>query len=401
MVAQGGMGTVYAVHDHVAGEPRALKLLLPELVADEQSRRRFTQEARVASSIESPHVPQVYRGGIDPNSVTPYILMELLCGEDLQARVQRDGALSVDEGLTVLEQVTHALAAAHRAGIVHRDLKPQNVYLHRDPLDGERSVKLLDFGVAKLIDAHRTSATGTGAVGSPMWMAPEQTSSGGRISPATDVWALGLLTFYMLTGEMFWKAASEPTGVTGLLREIHLDPIPLASARAREVAPEVTLPEGFDGWFEIAVARDHGDRFVDAEPAMAALGPLLRRASLGHATTLAFRNPTRETTTPEAVVDVPLDEATTTSFEAVPRERAVPETRSPEDPNGPAPVAPRDEPEPSAVASSRPTPSRPALEAPTRGLSPLGWAVLLGFAGLGAAFVSAMFVWVVIELGSP
>jgi len=406
MVAEGGMGTVYAVHDHAAGEARALKLLLPELVADEKSRRRFTQEAHVASSIESPHVPQVFRGGIDPVSVTPYIVMELLSGEELRSRVQREGALPPGEALWILEQLTHALAAAHRAGIVHRDLKPENVYLHRDA-DGERSVKLLDFGVAKLIEGHRTSATGTGAVGSPMWMAPEQTSTGGRIAPATDVWALALLTFYILTGKLFWKAAAGHSGVTGLLREIHLDPVPSASVRARALDPNLTLPPGFDGWFEVALARDNSERFVDAGAAMAALEPILRRVSVAHATTLGFKSPLRSSPS-GPIADGGIEEATTTSFEAPgPRKSSVvPDTRSPDGPEGLPRVAIRDEPESRSIPVTDAAPlasSRPRLAAapPRRELSAAVWVILLILAGLSVSCVSAMLVWVVLEVGSP
>ncbi|MCB9597824.1 MAG: protein kinase [Sandaracinaceae bacterium] len=413
LVAEGGMGTVYAVHDRVAGETRALKLLLPELIADEKSRRRFTQEAQVASAIESPHVPQVYRGGIDPVTSTPFIVMELLEGEDLRARVGRDGAIPVAEALVLFEQLTHGLDAAHRAGIVHRDLKPGNVYLQRDP-DGEVMVKLLDFGVAKLLDAHRTSATGTGAVGSPMWMAPEQTSAGGRIAPATDVWALGLLTFYVLTGKMFWASATGHQGVTGLLREIHLDPIPPPSERARELGVRVPLPEGYDAWFERAVCREQKLRYRDAGIAMQALRPVLRasdaRSELAYATTLAFEPP-------KPPRPVSFDSAKTTPFEA-PREASgpssIPTTLSPEDP-APLPavddagarrVEVRPAPPSPEVPVARPVPaftapSRPEVPASRSGMSPVVWVVLLLFAGLAVSFLAAMVVWVVLTLSTP
>src|SRR5690606_16128146 len=134
----------------------------------------------------------------------PYIAMELLEGKDLRQHVDKNGLLTIGEAAPVLEQVGHALAAAHRMGLVHRDLKAENVFLHQS--QGQTQVKLLDFGVVKVLDAHRTSGTGTGAVGSPLWMAPEQTSAGGRIAPATDVWAYALLAYYLLTGKYYWKA---------------------------------------------------------------------------------------------------------------------------------------------------------------------------------------------------
>ncbi len=427
VVAEGGMGTVYAVHDHAAGEVRAIKLLLPELIADERSRRRFTQEAQVAAAIESPHVPQVYRGGIDPVTATPYILMELLDGEDLRERIGRQGALPVLEALPIFDQLGHALEAAHRAGIVHRDLKPRNVFLQMDS-EGGVFVKLLDFGVAKLLDAHRTSATGTGAVGSPMWMAPEQTSAGGRIAPATDVWAFGLLVFYVLTGKVFWETASGHQGVTGLLREIHVDPIPVASGRARQLGATVTLPDGFDAWFERAVCRDPRVRYRDAGVALLALRPVLRTSAahsqLAYASTLAFAAPKVEIATGKPP-DIPLtfDSAATLPFSGVrtPEERTspVPEARPPADSNDPTPVhAPPPRPsDPSVPATwtaedSRPysIASRPEFTRPARtstepaepeGRGPWMWAGVLLFATIAVCLVASLAVWVVLNVGTP
>ena len=424
-IAEGGMGTVYAVYDHAAGERRALKVLLPELITNERTRRRFTQEARVSSQIESPYVPQVFRGGIDPVTMTPYILMQLLDGEDLHHRIKRAGALPPEDVFWVIEQLTHALAAAHRAGIVHRDLKPENVFLHRDE-DGEKSVKLLDFGIAKLIDADRTSATGTGAIGSPMWMAPEQTSAGGRISPSTDVWALGLLAFYILTGKMFWKAAHDDSGVTGLLREMHLDPIPPASERALAVAPGVELPEGFDAWFQVAVARDHEQRFRDAGAAMHALRASLestrRNSSLAYANTLAFDAP--DVGMASGPPDGAFAPASTAALGTLAEPQVIPTTlppnnnltniqRPPEGRSSSAPAtagsavkipetfapdaeSPYRPPVPVGV-SSRP----PTLTPAPRRLSGTVWVVLLLLAGTAVAFLTGAIVWVVLTLSTP
>ena len=223
VVAEGGMGTIYEARDRTDGQVCALKVLHIQLVADEQSRRRFQQESQVSAKIASRYVPRVFRAGVDPHSGTPFISMELLLGRDLRRFVTERGPVPIEEARRIFEQVTHALAAAHRIGLVHRDLKPENIFLRET--GGPTEVKLLDFGVAKLLDLHQTSGAGTGAVGSPLWMAPEQTSAGGRIAPATDNWALGLVSFYVLTGALYWKAAQGDSGVAGLLREIHLDPI--------------------------------------------------------------------------------------------------------------------------------------------------------------------------------
>ncbi len=274
-LAEGGMGTVYAVTDRADGSSRALKVLLPELVVEERSRIRFNQEARVGAQIDSPYVPRVFGSGIDERGI-PWIAMELLEGRDLRQHIRERGALGLEEARPILDQVGSALAAAHRRGLVHRDLKPENVFLHDQ--GGTTVVKLLDFGVAKVIDLHRTSATGTGAIGSPMWMAPEQTSAGGRIAPSTDVWAYALLTFFVLTGRFYWKAAQDDSGVGGLLRELHLDPVDPPSTRAALLAPHVRLPAGLDAWFLRAMQRPSTERFRDAGEALEALRPLLRPA---------------------------------------------------------------------------------------------------------------------------
>jgi len=294
-VAGGGMGTIYEARDRTADRAvRALKILHPQLVADESSRRRFLQESRVASRVPSAHVPRVFRSGIDPVSGTPFISMELLVGRDLRQHIEERGAVGTEEALRIFGQVSEALVAAHRIGLVHRDLKPENIFL----CDGEGPplVKLLDFGVSKLIDVHRTSGRGTGAVGSPMWMAPEQTSAGGRIAPATDVWALGLTTFYALCGTIYWRAARGESGVAGLLREIHLDPIQRPSERARELGLSVALPAGYDDWFLRAMRRDGTERYADAGLAMDALRIGLDPSGADHsaaafASTLAFESP--------------------------------------------------------------------------------------------------------------
>lgn len=269
-LAEGGMGTVYAAIDRASGQPCALKVLLPELVADETTRRRFAQEARIGIAIDSPHVPRVWRAGIDDATGMPWIAMDLLRGHDLYAHVKQRGPLPAGEAAAILGPLGDALAAAHARGLIHRDLKPQNVFLE----DGAR-VKLLDFGVAKLIDLRRASGTGTAAIGSPLWMAPEQTSAGGRISAATDVFAYGMLAFYVLTGRIYWRCAHDGRGVIGLMTELFVDdPVP-AAVRAREIAPGVQLPPAFDAWFARATSREPAQRFRDAGEAAQALGPVL------------------------------------------------------------------------------------------------------------------------------
>jgi serine/threonine protein kinase/predicted DsbA family dithiol-disulfide isomerase len=263
-LAQGGMGAVYVVHQLSTGRDRALKLMHPNLLRDEGMRRRFEQEAKVGSRIKSEHVVQVLAAGIDESSRMPWLVMELLEGEDLAACVARRGPLPLGEVVEILGQIGHALANAHAVGVVHRDLKPENVFLSRTHREGAPvTVKVLDMGIAKIVaDAHPSD---TAAVGTPLWMAPEQT--GGTVGPPTDVWAMGLLAFFMLTGRSYWLGGGSDLGEASLmkvLREVVIDPLETASARASRFGCAGTLPAGFDAWFGRCVARETSARFRDA-----------------------------------------------------------------------------------------------------------------------------------------
>jgi protein-disulfide isomerase/serine/threonine protein kinase len=278
-LAEGGMGAIYVAEQLSTGNERALKLMLPQLVADEKLRQRFEQEARVGARIESDHVVQVVAAGIDAASGTPWLAMELLKGETLAERVARDGPRPHTEVREMFAQLCHALAAAHDVGVVHRDLKPENVFLAAPRHAGVPfTLKVLDFGIAKLVA--EASTKHTAAMGSPLWMAPEQTESGRDVSAATDIWALGLVAFYVLTGRVFWRGAqSESTSVVALIREIAIEPMPSASARATEYGAAQLLPHGFDAWFARAAAREPLARFATVREARAALDEVLEGRS--------------------------------------------------------------------------------------------------------------------------
>jgi len=271
----GGMGAVYVAEQQSTGRKRALKLMHPSLVSDTKLRERFEQEARVGAKIPSDHVVQVIAAGVDEASGAPFIAMELLEGEDLAATLARQGTLTPEEVGAILEPVCHALGAAHEAAIVHRDLKPENIFLSRAQGAGRSyDVKLLDFGIAKLTAEARTMATS--AVGTPLWMAPEQTDPRAKIMPSADVWSLGLLAFAMLTGRSYWRVASEEgVGVQALLREVLFEPLAPASVRAVELGVKVPLPAELDGWFSRCVDRNPAARFPTAKEAWMALVPVL------------------------------------------------------------------------------------------------------------------------------
>lgn len=199
-LGKGGMGMVYeAVHSTIERRV-AIKLLNPEYARDPDATSRFFNEARAVNLIDHPSIVQISDYGQLPDG-TAFIVMELLKGESLATHLRRVGKLSVAAALQIIWQVAAALTVTHEKRIVHRDLKPDNIMLIPDPLvGGGVRAKLLDFGIAKLAQANRTT-TGTDAVmGTPQYMSPEQCKGAGEVDERTDVYSLGLVLFEMLTG---------------------------------------------------------------------------------------------------------------------------------------------------------------------------------------------------------
>jgi serine/threonine protein kinase len=277
-LAQGGMGTVYIALQHSTGKHRALKVMHAQYEEDEQARKRFILEARVGASIDSDHIVEMVGAGVDPETGTPWIAMELLKGDDLKAVINTRTRLPPEEVIEVFRQVCHALGKAHVMGLVHRDLKPENIFMATPRREGiPFTVKLLDFGIAKLVKETTGNNTHTQAVGSPRWMAPEQADRGtAPICAATDVWALGLLAFTLLTGEIYWKTAHhESPSMVSQMCEVLMDPLDTASVRAAEFGVASYIPEGFDGWFSQCVHRDVTQRYQDATAALVGLEAVL------------------------------------------------------------------------------------------------------------------------------
>jgi formylglycine-generating enzyme required for sulfatase activity/tRNA A-37 threonylcarbamoyl transferase component Bud32 len=272
LLASGGMGAVYIAKQRSTGATRAVKTMHPHLTHDEDFRRRFAQEATIGTLIASEHVVQVLAAGIDEEREIPWIAMEFLRGEHLEAFVERRGRLSLGELLELYLQIGHALAAAHRAGVVHRDLKPENIFVSPSQRVGESfTVKILDFGIAKMRSAGEAAAKHTSALGTPLWMAPEQLRMTGDIDARADVWALGLIAFYCLTGKSYWRAAAEPSiDLAALVNEVAYGPLSNANVRASELgAPGLATP--VREWFETCVNRDREARYRDAGVAIDAL----------------------------------------------------------------------------------------------------------------------------------
>jgi serine/threonine-protein kinase len=201
----GGMGVVVAAQHLGLYELVAIKLLLPEALADGDAMHRFEREARAAVKIKSEHVARIIDVGM-LESGTPFIVMEYLRGEDLADRIARTGPLAVDDAIELLLQACEAIAEAHALGIVHRDLKPANLFCVQGA-DGHTFIKVLDFGISKLThgaaEGRGLGMTKTRAVmGSPYYMSPEQMESPRKVDARTDIWSLGVVFHEMLTGEV-------------------------------------------------------------------------------------------------------------------------------------------------------------------------------------------------------
>ncbi|WP_141333095.1 serine/threonine-protein kinase [Myxococcus sp. AB025B] len=233
LLASGGHGSVYEAEHRILGRRAAVKVLHPHLADQGEMLKRFVREARVVNQIRHPNIVDVYDFGLMPDG-SPYYVMELLAGRTLGQVVQERGRLSASRARAYLEPVCGALEAAHRAGVVHRDLKASNILVVEE---GEKPrVKLLDFGIAKLLSAEATQEGLTIAgqrLGTAHAMAPEQ-FRGGAIGPHTDVYALGVLLHQLLTGRYPFLCEDRME-----LERLHLEaPAPRPSAIA-PVSPAV------------------------------------------------------------------------------------------------------------------------------------------------------------------
>jgi serine/threonine protein kinase/hemoglobin-like flavoprotein len=277
-LGEGGMGVVFAATQLTTGHDRALKVMHSPFALDLRARERFEQEARIGARIHSDHIVQVVAAGVHEVTATPWLAMELLQGQDLEQYLLTRGPMPLGDVALVTGQVGHALAAAHDVGVVHRDIKPENIFLSVSRVLGVPfMIKVLDFGIAKL---RATARSATVAVGTPAYMAPEQTQTRDDIGPPADVWAFGLVLFRMLTGGYFWRAADNDAALPLLWRELLIDPIPAASQRARELGKPEVIPPGFDEWLARCLEREPEARFPNAREALAGLEAVFSAAGI-------------------------------------------------------------------------------------------------------------------------
>jgi serine/threonine-protein kinase len=262
LVGIGGMGRVYRAEQRALGRTVAVKVIHPHLLGDESAAARFITEARAASRLNHPHsVAVIDFGKTDDGQL--YLVMEFLRGRDLARVAYEDGPLPIRRILDVLRQALAAIAEAHHIGIVHRDLKPENIIL--EPLrSGGDFVKVVDFGLAKMVEGPRQPAITTPGIicGTPDYMAPEQ-GRGAAIDARTDLYAMGVILFQLLTGRLPFEADT-PTQVVLM----HLS---IPAPDPRQVAPERNIPESLAAVVAKSLAKEPTDRWKMADEMALAL----------------------------------------------------------------------------------------------------------------------------------
>lgn len=263
LVDEGPRGRAAYLVDHVSQrKQRVLELLPQALVRDAESRTRFERDAIAPSYLGSEQVVAPVTVGVDESTGTPWLLREYAPGSDLEKSLAERGPPPPATAAALLSQLCATLAAAHQAAMVHGNLSPSTFLLSPAPHDATLvRLQLLDLGVGRLVVEH-----GPGGAGGSPWRAPELFADPAAMTPAADIWAIGLAAFALYTGASFWRSTGD---AQALDREILSADIPLASVRASEQHRGARVPSGFDAWFRRCVTRDPRMRFTSARDAWA------------------------------------------------------------------------------------------------------------------------------------
>jgi serine/threonine protein kinase len=262
-IGEGGMGVVYeGFHLHIHKRV-ALKFLTPAAMECRELIARFEREARASGQLSGPHAVQILDVS-RMDSGLPFIVMELLVGRDLdrEMRIRCGEPFTVSDAVDLVLETCDAMAEAHAAGIIHRDLKPANLFLASQE-DGSRIVKVLDFGISKILREPQPDVTETcTAIGTPLYMSPEQIRSARHVDGRADIWSMGIILYELLTGDPPFMG----TG-TNVLAGVVADPTPHVRAKRRDV------PHALEAVIERALAKSADERFPDVHHFAAALLP--------------------------------------------------------------------------------------------------------------------------------
>lgn len=292
LLGRGGMGVVFVARQDRLDRRVAIKFLLPEAMSNPSAVARFERESRAAAALLSDHVTRVHDVG-HLASGEPYLVMELLLGEDLAEVLQRRGPLPVTEVIDIVVQACDAIAEAHSLGIVHRDLKPANIFLVRRP-NGIPTVKVLDFGISKARGTTGASLTGSASLmGSPLYMSPEQVREARTVDGRADIWALGVTLYELLTGQSPFPAQAVGEICAQILT---LDPNP-----PRHLRPD--LPQALDAIVMTCLRKDPSERLGTAGELAAALKAI--HAPTGAPQTLLFDGSSKAPSTSVALLEPP------------------------------------------------------------------------------------------------
>lgn len=260
MLGKGGMGEVWRARHHMLARDAAIKLIQPDMLNRASGnavllRRRFEQEARTTASLRSPHTVELYDFGVTKDGVFYYV-MELLDGIDLETLVKKFGPLPPGRVVNIMRQACRSLADAHRHGLIHRDIKPTNIFLCR--MGNEYDfVKVLDFGLVKVLDEDKTQITVEGTTtGTPAYMAPEIALQNSPIDGRTDLYSLGCVAYWLLTGNLVF----EEKGATAMMLA-HVQKVPVPPSERSEL----NVPASLDRAIMMCLAKQPAERPADAE----------------------------------------------------------------------------------------------------------------------------------------